>query len=72
MRYIIDYYDVGPVDTKTMRFADLDVRPALDSLEAVWARSYVWYWRRKVQLMDWVKGDRSSAVGDTPEAPADK
>ena len=51
MRYVIDYYD-GAVDNKTMRFSELDVRPALDSWEAAWTRSYVFYWRWKVALFD--------------------
>jgi len=50
VRYIIDYYDGGPVDQKTMRFSELDVRPALDSFEAFWTRSYVFYWRWKTTL----------------------
>ena len=52
VRYIIDYYDGGPVDQKTMRFSELDVRPALDSFEAFWTRSYVFYWRWKTTLFD--------------------
>ena len=32
VRYIIDYYDGGPVD-KDYQFTILDVRPALDSFE---------------------------------------
>jgi len=35
-----------------MRFSDLDVRPAFDSLESVWTRMYVFYWRTKVSVFD--------------------
>merc|ERR1719350_1881908 len=43
VRYIIDYYD-GELDPGSHRFALLDVRPALDSVEAVWDRMKVcWY-----------------------------
>ncbi|XP_077980860.1 holocytochrome c-type synthase-like [Glandiceps talaboti] len=45
VRYIIDYYDGGDIDTKTGRFTLLDVRPALDSPSAVWDRMKVAYWR---------------------------
>ncbi|XP_038049519.1 cytochrome c-type heme lyase-like [Patiria miniata] len=45
VRYIIDYYDSGVVDTDTYKFALLDVRPALDSPGAVWDRMKVAYWR---------------------------
>jgi len=46
VRYVIDYYDVGdPVNTETHSFAVLDVRPAIDSLEAVWDRMKVAWWR---------------------------
>ena len=34
MRYIIDYYD-GELETGSHRFAQLDVRPAMDSFEAI-------------------------------------
>merc|ERR1711915_341284 len=34
VRYIIDYYD-GDLDPGSHRFAQLDVRPAMDSFEAV-------------------------------------
>ena len=34
MRYIIDYYD-GDLDPGSHRFAQLDVRPAIDSFEAL-------------------------------------
>ncbi|XP_017778822.1 PREDICTED: cytochrome c-type heme lyase [Nicrophorus vespilloides] len=43
VRYVIDYYDGGAVD-KNNRFALLDVRPAMDSLDNVWDRMKVaWY-----------------------------
>ncbi|XP_062920667.1 holocytochrome c-type synthase [Mobula hypostoma] len=45
VRYIIDYYDGGEVDKSTYQFTALDVRPALDSLGAVWDRMKVAWWR---------------------------
>ncbi len=45
VRYVIDYYDIGPVDEKTHKFAVLDVRPAFDSVGAVWDRMKVAWWR---------------------------
>jgi len=45
IRYIIDYYDGGDVDMKTMEFSILDVRPALDSRSAMWDRMKVAYMR---------------------------
>jgi cytochrome c heme-lyase len=44
VRYIIDYYD-GNLDNKTMKFAHLDVRPALDSFGNLWDRMRVSWWR---------------------------
>lgn len=44
VRYIIDYYDGGKVDEK-YTFALLDVRPAMDSLENIWDRMKVAWWR---------------------------
>ena len=45
MRYVIDYYDGGEVN-QDYQFTILDVRPALDSLSAVWDRMKVawWHW----------------------------
>jgi cytochrome c heme-lyase len=45
VRYVIDYYDAGPVDPNTHSFAVLDVRPAIDSVDAVWDRMKVAWWR---------------------------
>lgn len=45
VRYVIDYYDGGEVDKTTYQFTALDVRPALDSLTAVWDRMKVAWWR---------------------------
>ncbi|XP_055346396.1 holocytochrome c-type synthase-like [Paramacrobiotus metropolitanus] len=45
VRYIIDYYDVGEVNSQTGKFAVLDVRPAFDSFGAMWDRMRVSYWR---------------------------
>lgn len=46
VRYIIDYYDGGPVNPKNYEFSNLDVRPALDSPSAMWDRMRVWYLRK--------------------------
>ena len=40
VRYVIDYYD-GDLQPGTHEFANLDVRPALDSVDAVWDRMKV-------------------------------
>ncbi|XP_007885304.1 cytochrome c-type heme lyase isoform X2 [Callorhinchus milii] len=45
VRYVIDYYDGGEVDKTTYKFTILDVRPAFDSLTAVWDRMKVAWWR---------------------------
>ncbi|XP_066247966.1 holocytochrome c-type synthase [Euwallacea similis] len=44
VRYIIDYYDGGKVNSK-YQFALLDVRPAMDSAENIWDRMKVAWWR---------------------------
>jgi cytochrome c heme-lyase len=44
VRYIIDYYDGGEVDSR-YQFAILDVRPAMDSVDNVWDRMKVAYMR---------------------------
>uniref|UniRef100_A0A480YZU5 Holocytochrome c-type synthase n=1 Tax=Sus scrofa TaxID=9823 RepID=A0A480YZU5_PIG len=44
VRYVIDYYDGGAVN-QDYQFTILDVRPALDSLSAVWDRMKVAWWR---------------------------
>ncbi|KAM4721124.1 holocytochrome c-type synthase [Rhinophrynus dorsalis] len=44
VRYIIDYYDGGEVD-ENYQFSILDVRPAFDSMNAVWDRMKVSWWR---------------------------
>ncbi|XP_056155514.1 holocytochrome c-type synthase [Lampris incognitus] len=44
VRYVIDYYD-GEINKDTYEFSILDVRPAFDSLEAVWDRMRVAFWR---------------------------
>ena len=42
VRYIIDYYDIGDEDSyKSGEFVFLDVRPAMDSVEAVLDRMRV-------------------------------
>lgn len=45
VRYIIDYYDGGNVDSNTYQFTFLDVRPALDSWDAFADRMKVAVWR---------------------------
>jgi len=45
VRYVIDYYDVGGVDPNSHAFSVLDVRPAIDSVDAVWDRMKVAWWR---------------------------
>jgi len=45
VRYIIDYYDVGDVDPNTHHFAVLDVRPAIDSWQAIYDRMKVAIYR---------------------------
>ncbi|XP_019357196.1 PREDICTED: cytochrome c-type heme lyase [Gavialis gangeticus] len=44
VRYVIDYYDGGEVD-KNYQFTILDVRPAFDSISAMWDRMKVAWWR---------------------------
>ncbi|XP_057318798.1 holocytochrome c-type synthase [Microplitis mediator] len=48
VRYVIDYYDGGSIDAK-YKFALLDVRPAMDSLENIWDRMKVGYYRFRYQ-----------------------
>jgi len=44
VRYIIDYYDSPSDSPASQKFAQLDVRPALDSQTAVWDRmKMAWY-----------------------------
>ena len=45
VRYIIDYYDGGAVNKNNWQFTLLDVRPAMDSGEAVWDRMKVAWMR---------------------------
>jgi len=47
VRYIIDYYDGGDVDSQSHRFTLLDVRPALDSPQAL-------FLRMKAALLRWI------------------
>ncbi|CAL8400475.1 holocytochrome c-type synthase [Gadus morhua] len=44
VRYVIDYYD-GEINKENYQFSNLDVRPAIDSLDAVWDRVKVAWWR---------------------------
>lgn len=43
VRYVIDYYD-GDLNSQG-KFALLDVRPAMDSVESIWDRMKVCWWR---------------------------
>jgi len=52
IRYVIDYYDGGEV-TKDYRFTILDVRPAMDSVQAWWDRSRVTWWRWRAEAHEW-------------------
>lgn len=45
VRYIIDYYDGGELNVQNRKFAILDVRPAFDSVGAIWDRAKVAWWR---------------------------
>ncbi|XP_022658059.1 cytochrome c-type heme lyase-like isoform X1 [Varroa jacobsoni] len=49
VRYVIDYYDGGPVNPQNSEFTLLDVRPAMDSFENIWDRMRVAYWRWKLE-----------------------
>jgi len=51
VRYVIDYYDIGPVDAKTKLFTQLDVRPAVTDLGNLWDRMVVAYWRFKFETL---------------------
>jgi cytochrome c heme-lyase len=42
---IIDYYDSEKLDHDSLTFTILDVRPALDSVGAVWDRTRAAWWR---------------------------
>ena len=56
VRYVIDYYDGGPVDAN-FKFALLDVRPALDSFGAFYDRLRVTWMRCKVDYFDFGNKD---------------
>jgi len=56
VRYIIDYYDGGAVD-EHYKFAILDVRPAMDSVDNIWDRMRVAYMR-------WRLSDSSNSKED--------
>lgn len=51
VRYVIDYYDGGYLE-ENGNFALLDVRPALDSFEALWDRMRATYWRWTHEYFD--------------------
>ncbi|KAF7493511.1 Cytochrome c-type heme lyase [Sarcoptes scabiei] len=54
VRYVIDYYDGGFLE-ENGNFSLLDVRPALDSFEAVWDRMRATYWRLTQDYFDFGK-----------------
>ncbi|KAH9499923.1 hypothetical protein Btru_076933 [Bulinus truncatus] len=60
VRYVIDYYDGGNV-SKNYEFALLDVRPALDSFEAVKDRVKVAIWRWTSRSEDVVTSTNSES-----------
>jgi len=51
VRYVIDYYDSGTLDSESGKFAALDVRPALDSFGAAWDRMRAAYMRWTTQYL---------------------
>ena len=53
--YVIDYYD-GDLEPKTKTFANLDVRPALDTPGNIWDRMTVAWWRWREEARDWWHG----------------
>ena len=64
VRYIIDYYDSDKLDSKTGKFALLDVRPAFDSFEAAWDRMRAAYWRWTNEYFD--KPELKSPTSSSP------
>ncbi|XP_054725862.1 holocytochrome c-type synthase [Anastrepha obliqua] len=62
VRYVIDYYDGGIVD-KDYKFAILDVRPAMDSVDNVWDRMRVAYMRWKFAALDTLGNRTESGSG---------
>ena len=52
VRYLIDYYDGGPVNPENNEFTLLDVRPAFDSVTAVYDRTKVSFMRWGYQIQD--------------------
>lgn len=59
VRYVIDYYDGGVVDDG-YKFALLDVRPALDSVDNVWDRMKVCYMRWRMEFFEDRQTDKSN------------
>ncbi|KAK2725283.1 holocytochrome c-type synthase-like [Artemia franciscana] len=64
VRYVIDYYDGRDVDEQ-MRFALLDVRPAMDSFSNVWDRMKVAWWRWKYAIDDKFSGPKGDSLPQT-------
>lgn len=51
VRYVIDYYDGGMPD-EHYKFALLDVRPAMDSIDNCYDRARVCLWRWKQEFLE--------------------
>lgn len=65
VRYVIDYYDGGFLE-ETGNFALLDVRPALDSFEALWDRMKATYWRWTHEYFNY--GNKESSLSSQQAA----
>ncbi|KAA3673202.1 cytochrome c heme-lyase [Paragonimus westermani] len=63
VRYVIDYYDGGVLD-ENGQFALLDVRPALDSFEALWDRTKVAWMRFRFPEPPSKSSDKSGSSGN--------
>ncbi|OQR73856.1 cytochrome c-type heme lyase-like [Tropilaelaps mercedesae] len=65
VRYVIDYYDGGPVNPHNNEFTLLDVRPAMDSFDNLWDRMRVAYWRWK---LEWFNiAPKPQQLAETPQ-----
>lgn len=70
VRYIIDYYDGGVVNPDTHKFAILDVRPAIDSPQAVWDRMKVFWLRKTIEYgFNKVPSEKSKSDTDVKAKP---
>lgn len=68
IRYVIDYYDGGAVDERGA-FALLDVRPALDSVEALWDRTRVAWLRFRCPEPPGVRLPSNSGFAESSASP---